>query len=95
MEDFEGEEGVVEGQGERDGESLVPDRAGGAGVVGLGGEPAVGVYPEDGVGLEVAVLPVDVLEMLGGDDREVEIERLLRRRAGGSHGIRRLCANVR
>lgn len=86
MEDFEGEEGVVEGEGEGESEALVPDGSGRAGVVGFGGEAAVRVDPEDGVGLEVAVFPVDVLEVLGGDDREVEIERFRRRRAGGGHG---------
>lgn len=91
VEDLEGEEGVVEGGGEGEGEALVPDGAGGARVVGLGGETAVGVEPEDGVGLEFTeVAPVDILEVLGGDDRQVEVEGLRRRRkARGRHGRRR------
>ncbi|PON69064.1 hypothetical protein PanWU01x14_090890 [Parasponia andersonii] len=86
VEDLEGEERVVEGCGEREGEALVPDGPGRTGIVGLGGEAAVRVDPEDGVGLEVAaVLPVDVLEVLGGDDREVQIEELRRRSARRRH----------
>lgn len=78
MEDFEveGGGGVVERKGEE--EALVPDGSGGAGVVGFGGEAAVRIDPEDGVGFEVAVAPVDVLQMLGGDDRDFEVERLRR-----------------
>lgn len=86
VEDLEREEGVVEGGGEGEGEPLIPDGAGRPGVVGLGGEATVRIDPEDGVGLEVAaVAPVDVLEVLGGDDREVEIEGLRRRKARGRH----------
>lgn len=80
VEDLEVEKGVSDGVREREGETLVPDGGGVAGVVGFGGETAVGVDPEDDVRLEVAVFPVDVLEMLGGDDGEVEIHRLRRRR---------------
>lgn len=68
MEDLEGEAGVVEGKGEREGETFVPDGGSVAGVVGFGGETAIGIDPEDDVGLEVAVFPVDVFEVLGGDD---------------------------
>lgn len=76
VEDFEGEEGVLERRAQRESEALVPHGSGGAGVVGFGGEAAIRVDPEHCVGLELAVLPVDVLEVLGGDDREVQIERL-------------------
>lgn len=84
MEDFEveGGGGVVERK--REEEALVPDGLGGAGVVGFGGEAAVRIDPEDGVGFEVAVTPVDVLQMLGGDDRDFEVE-LLRRGTRGRH----------
>ncbi|CAL5350572.1 unnamed protein product [Camellia sinensis] len=51
---------------------------------GLGGETVVRVDPEDGVGFEVALTPVHVLQVLGGDDRDVEVERL-RWRTRGCH----------
>ena len=56
------------------------------GVVGLGGEPAVRVDPEDRIGLELAVLPVHVLQVLGGDDGELQVQRLRWRRARRGHG---------
>lgn len=88
VKNFEGEDGIGEGEGERDRELFVPDGSGRAAVVGLGGEAAIGIDPEDGVGLEVAILPVDVLEVLGVDDGEVELEGLRRRDARGGHLIR-------
>ncbi|PRQ21052.1 hypothetical protein RchiOBHm_Chr7g0234911 [Rosa chinensis] len=51
----------MEGEGERESEVLNPEGSGGAGVVRFGSEDEVGVDPEDNVGLEVVVLPVDVL----------------------------------
>lgn len=65
---------------------LVPHGSGRPGIVGLGGETTVRVGPEDDVRLERAVAPVDVLEVLGGDDCDVEIERALRWPRGG-HGF--------
>lgn len=88
VEDFEGEERVLERKREGDEKVLVPDGAGGGGVVGLGGETVVRVDPEDGVGFEVALTPVHVLQVLGGDDRDVEVERL-RWRTRGCHWRRR------
>lgn len=68
VEDFDGERRIARrgGGGERNRENLVPDGAGGAGVVGAGGEAEVRVVVkgEGGVGLEVAVAPVDVLQVL-------------------------------
>lgn len=78
MEDLESEERVVEREVDREGEPLVPDRPSRSGVVRLGGETAVRVKPEDGVRLEIAVSPVDVLEVLRGDDCDFEVERLRR-----------------
>ena len=75
MEDFEGEKRVSGREGEGDEEAFVPDGSGRPGVVGLGGLAAVRVDPEDGVGLEIALPPIHVLQVLGGDDRDVEIER--------------------
>lgn len=85
MEDLESENGVAERNGEGESESLVPDRASRSGIVGSSGEAAFGVDPEDGVWFEVAVLPIDVLEVFGGDDCEFHVERLRRRwpRSGG------------
>lgn len=67
---------------ERDGkdEALVPDRAGGAGIIWLGRGAAIGVEVGNDVGLEIAASPVDVLEVLGGDDGYLEVERPQRRR---------------
>lgn len=75
MEDLEGEDGVVEREGQWEREPLVPDGAGRSGFVRFSGEAAVRVDPEDRVGLEVAVFPVDILEVLGGDDGEFQVER--------------------
>lgn len=68
VEDLEGEEGVVERVREREGEAFVPDGFSGSGIVGFGGESAIRVDPEDDVRLEGTVFPVNVLEVLGGDD---------------------------
>lgn len=82
MEDFKvegGEGGVVDGEGgQREEEALVPDRSSGAGVVGFSGDAAVRVDPEDGVGFEVAMSPVDVLQVLGGDNSDFEVVWLRR-----------------
>ena len=89
VEDLEREGGVAEGEGEGEDEALVPDGSGGSGVVGFGGLAAVRVDPEDDVGFEVAVPPIDVLEVLGGDDGDVEVVELGLLRAvggGGGHG---------
>lgn len=78
VEDLDGERRIGRRcGGERDREDLVPDRAGGAGVVGSGGEAEVRVVVEGegGVGLEVAVAPVDVLQVLSRYDRDLEVER--------------------
>lgn len=78
MEDLQVQDRVIQGgRDDWEGESLVPDGAGGAAVIGLGGQLAIGVEPEDSVGLEFAVAPVDVLEMLGRHDRQIQIQPLL------------------
>lgn len=61
MKNLKSEDGFLKREGQWKGESFVPNGAGGAGVVGFGGESAVGIYPEDCVRLEVADLPVYVL----------------------------------
>lgn len=73
MEDLEGEERLVEREREGEREPLVPDGSGRSGLVRFGGEAAVRVDPEHGVRLEIAVLPVDVLQVLGGDDCELQV----------------------
>lgn len=65
-------------EGQR-GKHLVPDGFDTAGVVGLGGGAAVGINIGDDVGLQIAVPPVDVLQMLSGDDCDFEIQRRTRR----------------
>lgn len=72
MEDLDGEYGFSNGAGYREGESLVPDWAGGSRIVGVGGETVIRVVEvQGGVGLEIAVSPIDVLEVLGGDDGDL------------------------
>lgn len=78
--DGKGEGRVVRGEGEGKVEALVPNRAGGSGVVGFGGGATLGIEVGDSVGLEVAVAPVNVLEMLCGDDSDLEINGLHSRR---------------
>lgn len=68
VKDLEGEEGVVEGEREREGETLVPDGGGVAGVVGFRGEAPLRVHPENHVGFQIAVLPVHVLQVLRRHD---------------------------
>lgn len=51
MEDFEGEEGILDGKRDMEGESLIPNGTSRARVVGFGGEFAIRIEPEDGVGL--------------------------------------------
>lgn len=89
VEDIEGEEEKGIGRGEGEGEALVPDRAGGAGVVGLAGGAAIGVEVDDDVRLEVAVAPVDVLQVIRGDDGDFEVEGPRRRRWGRRRRRRR------
>lgn len=85
MENLKGEEGILERLGKRESEALVPDGAGRTRVIGFGGETTIRVDPEDNIGLEIPVFPVDVLEMLGRDDGEVEIQGLRWRRARRRH----------
>lgn len=68
VEDLEGEGGVAEREREWEGEALVPDWGGGAGVVGFCGQTTVWIHPEDDVGFQVAVFPVHVFEVLRGHD---------------------------
>lgn len=67
---------IGEWGGDGDEKSLVPDGFCGPGIVGFGGELVIRVDPEDGVRFEVAVLPIDVLQMLAGDDRHFQVEHL-------------------
>lgn len=59
----------MDGDGEGKSESLVPNGLSRSGIIGSGREAAFRVNPEDCVGFEVAVAPIDVLEVLSGDDR--------------------------
>jgi len=80
VEDVEGQEdgGIVRGEvgREREDEALVPDWLAPAGVVGAGGGAAGGVEVGDDVGAEVTASPVDVLQVLPGNDGNLQIERL-------------------
>lgn len=85
MEDLDGKEGFGKGGRERKSEALIPDRTGGSVLVRATGEAAVGVEEDSGVGLECTDPPVDVLEVLGGDKSDVEVERVGSR--GGHAGF--------
>lgn len=84
VEDVEGQEdgGIVRGEvrREREDEALVPGWLAPAGVVGAGGGAAGGVEVGDDVGTEVTASPVDVLQVLPGDDCNLQVERLVGRR---------------
>lgn len=71
MENFEGEGRVLERKWERESETFVPDRGSVAGVVRFSGKSTVRIEPEDDVGFEVAVFPVDVFEVFCGEYCEV------------------------
>lgn len=88
MEDLEGEDDVT-GVRYGEGEALVPHGTGGAGVIGLGGDAAVRIEVENSAGLEVAAAPVDVLQVLGGDDGDLGLQRERLRRRGGRRRGRR------
>lgn len=76
MGDFDGEEGVGDGEIDGESEAFVPDRASGAGVVCFGGESAVRFDPEGDIGFEISLSPVAVVEMFCGENCDVEIEKL-------------------
>lgn len=73
MEDFQREGGLLRRSSERQKKALVPNGSGGTGVVGLGGLAAVRVDPKDDVGLEIAVPPINVLQVLSGDDCDIRV----------------------
>lgn len=79
MKNLKSEDGVVGRGVDGDGEVLVPNRPSRSTVVGFGGESAIRVNPEDGVGFEVSIAPVHILEMLCGDDGHIEVQKLRRR----------------
>jgi hypothetical protein len=84
VENVEGQEdgGVVRGEvgRKREDEALVPGWFAPAAVVGAGGGAAGGVEVDHGVGTEVATAPVDILQVLPGDDSNLQVERLRQRR---------------
>lgn len=83
MEDLEGQDRFADRVSDWERESLVPDRASGAGVVRLGGESIGRVDVENDVGFEIAaVSPVDVFEVLRADYCDFEIVSDRRRHVG-------------
>lgn len=83
MEDLEGQDRFADRVSDWERESLVPDRASGAGVVRLGGESVGRVDVENDVGFEIAaVSPVDVFEVLRADYCDFEIVSDRRRHVG-------------
>lgn len=83
MEDLERQDRFADRVSDWERESLVPDRASGAGVVRLGGESVGRVDVENDVGFEIAaVSPVDVFEVLRADYCDFEIVSDGRRHVG-------------
>lgn len=67
MENLDVEDRFVDGSGERESDPLVPHRF--DGIVGVSGDAVViRVEVENDVGFQLSVTPVDVLQVLGGDD---------------------------
>lgn len=87
MKDFESENRIERTESERENELFVPDGSGRPGIVGFGSETTIRIGPEDDVGFEWAGTPVDVFEVLGGDDCDVEIEWAWRWARGGHGGF--------
>jgi hypothetical protein len=75
VEDLEREKGVAKRAREWKREPLVPDEPGGARVVRSGRETVARIEVDGGVGLQIAVAPVHVLQVLGGDYGDFEVER--------------------
>ena len=75
MEDLEREKGVAKRAREWKREPLVPDGPGGARVVRSGCKTVGRIEVDSGVGLEITVAPVHVLQVLGGDYGDFEVER--------------------
>lgn len=75
MEDLESQNGIVRRLrlGKMEDESLVPNGSGIAGIISLGGATLIRVDPKDNIGLEITVTPIDIFQMLGGDDGDFEI----------------------
>lgn len=68
----------MDGSGERKSDPLVPHRFDGGGIVGTGGETVVLVKVQNNVGFQVTVTPVDILQVLGRDDGNDQVEWLRR-----------------
>ena len=75
MENFESEDWVVGGTVDGESEPLVPDRTSRSGFVRFCSDPVVRTDPKDDVGLEFSMFPVNILEMLSGDDGDVDVQR--------------------
>ncbi|GMH12238.1 hypothetical protein Nepgr_014079 [Nepenthes gracilis] len=54
-------------------EVVFPDVFGGGGIFRSGDEAVVGTEPEDGVRLAISVAPVNVFQLLSGDNGYVQI----------------------
>lgn len=80
MKNLKREDGVIRRGVDGHGKALVPYRLSRSTVVRHGGKSAFRINPEDCVGFEVPVTPVDIFEMLSGDYGDVEVKKLRRRR---------------
>lgn len=88
MEYLESEDSIVRRLRKMEDEPLVPNGSSIAGIIGLSGSPVVRVNPKDDIGLEIAVMPIDIFQVLGGDDGDLEIVgfRWRARRRTSCHG---------
>lgn len=86
VEDFQCEDGVSGVKGERQNEPFVPYGSGRTRIVRLRGLASFRFDPQDHVGFEIAIPPVDVLQVFSGDDCYIQIVELRRRPRGGAGG---------
>lgn len=80
MEDLQCEQRISRRKRERQNKPLVPYGSVRPGIIRLRGEATIRVHPEDHVRPEFTLTPVDILQVLCVDDRDVEIVELRWRR---------------
>lgn len=66
---------MVKGSGKGEEKAFVPDGTGGSGVVRLGGRSTLRVKVGDGIGFQITVPPIHVLQVLCGDDSDLDFKR--------------------
>lgn len=68
MKDLECKNSILRRLWKMEDEPFVPNGSGIAGIIGLCGPTLIRVDPENDIGPEIAVMPIDIFEVLGGDD---------------------------